>query len=111
MSKRFSLSIFFFLCILSLHAQDTITVMQYNLLEYGNYNSAFADCYETNNNTQRKDECIRLLMDHVKPDILTVCEFGATQSLLTGFLDHNLNINGVNYWKSDNVHYASYNYS
>ena len=38
------------------NAQDVLTVMQYNLLEYGNHNSGFADCYETNNNTQRKDE-------------------------------------------------------
>ena len=91
-------------------AQDTLTIMQYNLLEYGNYNSGFADCYETNNNTQRKDECIRILMDYVKPDILTVCEFGATQALLTDFMKHNLNINGVNYWQSDNIiNYAGSN--
>ena len=104
----------FILCfigfVLPIHAQDTITVMQYNLLEYGNYNSGFADCYETNNNTQRKDECIRTLMDYVKPDILTVCEFGATQALITGFLKHNLNINGATYWKSDNIiNYAGSN--
>ena len=85
------------------NAQDVLTVMQYNLLEYGNHNSGFADCYETNNNTQRKDECIRTLLDYVKPDIFTVCEFGATQQLLTDFLRHNLNINGVNYWQSDNI--------
>ena len=84
-------------------AQDVITVMQYNLLEYGNYNSGFADCYETNNNTQRKDECIRIILDLVKPDIFTVCEFGATQSLLTNFVKHNLNINGASYWKSDDI--------
>ena len=91
-------------------AQDTVTVMQYNLLEYGNYNSGFAECYETNNNTQRKDECIRTLMDFVKPDILTVCEFGATQTLLDGFLRHNLNVNGATYWKSDNIiNYAGSN--
>lgn len=83
--------------------QDTLTVMQYNLLYYGNYNSGFADCYETNNNTQRKDECIRTLMDYVKPDILTVCEFGATQTLQNDFMKHNLNINGVTYWKTDNI--------
>ena len=91
-------------------AQDTLTVMQYNLLEYGNYNSGFADCYETNNNTQRKDECIRTLIDYVKPDILTVCEFGATQQLLNDFLRHNLNINGASYWQSDNIiNYAGSN--
>ena len=96
--------------VLSAKAQDTLTVMQYNLLEYGNHNSGFADCYETNNNTQRKDECIRTIMDFVKPDILTVCEFGATQQLLTGFLRHNLNINGVDYWQSDNIiNYAGSN--
>ena len=92
------------------NAQDTLTVMQYNLLEYGNYNSGFADCYETNNNTQRKDECIRTLVDYVKPDIFTVCEFGATQQLLTDFLRHNLNINGADYWQSDNIiNYAGSN--
>ena len=91
-------------------AQDTLTVMQYNLLEYGNYQSGFADCYETNNNTQRKDECIRTLLDYVKPDIFTVCEFGATQQLLNDFLRHNLNINGVDYWQSDNIiNYAGSN--
>ena len=77
--------------------------MQYNLLQYGNYNSSYADCYETNNNTQRKDECIRTLLDYVKPDILTVCEFGRTQQLQSDFLRHNLNINGVDYWKTDNI--------
>jgi len=84
-------------------AQDTLTVMQYNLLYYGNYQSGFADCYETNNNTQRKDECIRTLVNYVKPDIFTVCEFGATAALQNDFLRHNLNINGVNYWQSDNI--------
>ena len=88
---------------LSVNAQDTLTVMQYNLLYYGNYNSGFADCYETNNNTQRKDECIRTIVDYVKPDIFTVCEFGATQQLQNAFLRHNLNINGVDYWQSDNI--------
>jgi endonuclease/exonuclease/phosphatase family metal-dependent hydrolase len=77
--------------------------MQYNLLYYGNYNSGFADCYETNNNTQRKDECIRTIVDFVKPDIFTVCEFGATQQLQNNFLRHNLNINGADYWQSDNI--------
>ena len=84
--------------------------MQYNLLEYGNYNSGFADCYETNNNTQRKDECVRALLDYVKPDIFTVCEFGATQALQNDFVRHNLNINGADYWQTDNIiNYAGSN--
>ena len=98
-----------FFCFLALllgslvgQAQDTITVMQYNLLQYGNYNSGYADCYETNNNTQHKDECIRTLLDHVKPDILTVCEFGKPKQLQADFLKHNLNVNG-DYWRSDDI--------
>lgn len=104
--KSFHIIITILLLVLSskqIMSQDTLTVMQYNLLYYGNYNSGFADCYETNNNTQRKDECIRKLKDYVKPDILTVCEFGATQNLLNDFLRHNLNINGATYWKSDDI--------
>lgn len=92
-----------FWCGLSLHAQDTITVMQYNLLYYGNYNSAFANCDESTNNTQEKDEYIRTILNYVKPDILTVNEFGATQTILDDFMRHNLNINGATYWKSDNI--------
>ena len=95
---------------LSTQAQDTLTVMQYNLLYYGNYNSGYAECFETNNNTQHKDECIRTIVDFVKPDIFTVCEFGATATLQNDFLRHNLNINGANYWQSDNIiNYAGSN--
>ena len=89
-------------------AQDTLTVMQYNLLYYGNYNSGFASCFETNNNTQLKDECIRTIVNHVKPDILTVNEFGATDALQNDFVRHNLNINGVDWWQTDNrINYAN----
>lgn len=99
------LGVFLFLLVAPFFAmgQDTITVMQYNLLEYGNYNSGWASCFETNNNTQTKDECIRTIIDYVKPDIFTVNEFGATQALQNDFMRHNLNINGVNYWKTDNI--------
>ena len=107
--KKYLILLFVFMVYIA-NAQDTLTIMQYNLLEYGNYNSGFADCYETNNNTQRKDECIRLIKDYVQPDIFTVCEFGATQQLLTDFLRHNLNINGADYWQSDNIiNYAGSN--
>ena len=111
MNKKKHIILIFLLCaVWSAKAQDTLTVMQYNLLYYGNYNSGFADCYETNNNTQRKDECIRTILDYVKPDIFTVCEFGATAALQNDFLRHNLNINGADYWRSDNIiNYAGEN--
>lgn len=110
MRKKIHILLAFLLITISAQSQDTITVLQYNLLYYGNYNSGFADCYETNNNTQRKDECIRTIVDYVKPDIFTVCEFGATQALQSNFMRHNLNINGANYWQSDNIiNYAGSN--
>lgn len=108
--KKYLILFAMLLTVWSAKAQDVLTVMQYNLLEYGNYQSGFAQCYESNNNTQLKDECIRTIVDYVKPDIFTVCEFGATAALLNDFMRHNLNINGVNYWQSDNIiNYAGSN--
>lgn len=99
-----------FLSSFCLYAQDTITVMQYNLLEYGNFNSGWASCFETNNNTQQKDENIRTILNYVKPDIFTVNEFGASDAICENFLKHNLNIDGVTYWRSDNkINYANSN--
>ena len=103
MFRKLFLSLYITLISAFAFAQDTITVMQYNLLEYGNYNSGWASCFETNNNTQQKDEDIRTILNYVKPDIFTVNEFGATQALQNDFLRHNLNINGANYWESDNI--------
>lgn len=108
--RRFFVFLLFLTLPLLYRAQETITVMQYNLLEYGNYQSGWANCDETTNNTQDKDEAIREVLNYVKPDILTVNEFGATQAIQNNFISHNLNIDGVNYWKSDNiVNYANSN--
>ena len=97
--RRFFLVIIFFSLFFTLDAQETITVMQYNLLQYGN---AYGSCNESTNNTQHKDECIRTILDEVRPDIFTVCEFGRGQQLQTDFLKHNLNV-GCDYWRSDNI--------
>lgn len=83
-------------------AQDTLTVMQYNLLQYGNY-QGFGGCSEATNNTHHKDDCIRTILEYVQPDILTVCEFGASQQIQDDFIKHNLNIDGISYWKSDAI--------
>ena len=108
--RRFFVFLLFLTLPLLSKAQETVTVMQYNLLEYGNYQSGWANCDETTNNTQDKDEAIRVVLNYVKPDILTVNEFGATQAIQNSFISHNLNIDGVNYWKSDNiVNYANSN--
>ena len=74
---------------------DTLKVMQYNLLNYGN-NTSY--CTTTNNNINDKDGYIRTILTAYYPDILTVCEMGRNTSLPTSFLDNNLNINGIDYW-------------
>jgi len=60
----------FFFSLTLLSAQDTIRVMHYNLLYYGN--SAF--CSENTNNTDQKDAYMRTILDYSRPDIITVNE-------------------------------------
>ncbi len=74
---------------------ETLKVMQYNLLNYGN-NTGY--CNTTNNNIDDKNGYIRTILTAYYPDILTVCEMGKTNSLPNNFLSNNLNINGINYW-------------
>ena len=81
---------------ISAYAQnDTLRVMQYNLLNYGN-NTGY--CNTTNNNINDKNGYIRTILTACYPDILTVCEMGRSNSLPTDFLNNNLNINGLNIW-------------
>ena len=85
-----------------LSAQDTVRVMQYNLLQYGNP-SAYTGCNESNNGTADKDRCLRTILDFVRPDILTVNEFGSDPTLAAHFVNSNLNINGITCWKTDSL--------
>lgn len=78
-------------------SQDEVKVMQYNLLYYGT-NTGW--CNANNNNVEEKNAYIRTILEEVRPDIMTVCEFGADESLVESFLSSNLNINGVDTWKS-----------
>lgn len=85
---------------ISLVSQDDVRVMQYNLLYYG-AETSWCNCY--NNSVEDKNEYIRTILDAAQPDILTVCEFGNDYKLIKSFLDENLNINGVNSWKSSSI--------
>ena len=75
---------------------DTLKVMQYNLLNYGN-NTSY--CTSTNNNVNDKNGYIRTILTAYYPDILTVCEMGSNSTNSYNFLNNNLNINGIDYWK------------
>jgi endonuclease/exonuclease/phosphatase family metal-dependent hydrolase len=76
--------------------QDTIRVMQYNLLFYGLYTDF---CTEENNNTDDKDEYLRTILGYFQPDIFTVNELGRGAHNLTRIRDNVLNIDGVDYFE------------
>ena len=113
MKKRKSLLLLiliipFILMGFSLSAQtDTLKVMQYNLLNYGN-NTSY--CNASNNNITNKDSYIRTILTAYYPDIFTVCEVGRNTNLPNDFVNNNLNINGVTYWRTkagNNSHNSS----
>ncbi len=77
--------------------EDTVRVMQYNLLNYGNYTSY---CNTNNNNVDDKDGYLTTILDYVQPDIFTVNELGVDfvgleNQYAQRILDNTLNINGV----------------
>ncbi len=86
----------------SLKAQDTLTFLQYNLLNYGNFTSY---CTSSNNNVSRKTGYIGEIVHYVKPDIFTVNEMTGTRSYHTYLLNNGLNTDGVNEYAlaSDNL--------
>lgn len=80
----------------SLQAQDTLRVLQYNLLYYG-YTTSF--CTNTNNNVNDKDVYLRTIVNHLKPDIFAVNELGTGVHNMKRILDNVLNTNGVDYYQ------------
>lgn len=103
MKKIFS----FLIAIISFSAiaqKDTIQVMQYNLLNYGNY---WNDCTTNTNNVNTKNIHLRTIIDHVKPDIFTVNELSETTSYHQMILDQVLNTNGDNHYRKA----VSFNYA
>ena len=94
--KKLSILILSLLAFSALFAQnDTLRVMQYNLMYYGQ-NTSF--CTQSNNNINEKNAAIRTILTAYYPDILTVCEMGKSTTLPTTFLNNVLNVNGANFW-------------
>lgn len=97
--KKIIIIALFSLSISSLFSQDTITVMQYNLLNYGNYTSY---CTTDNNDVEMKDPFIRTIIDYIQPDIFSVNEISKSVDMQQRMLDNNLNINGIGYYRMAN---------
>jgi len=98
----FTLSFLFMSWIL--FAQDTLQVMQYNLLQYGNY---FGDCTSSSNNVNTKNMHLRTLTKYIQPDIFTVNELSENTSYHQMILDQVLNIDGeTKYRKAVSFNFA-----
>ncbi|MDI3544786.1 MAG: hypothetical protein PWP68_203 [Rikenellaceae bacterium] len=87
------------------YSQDTIKVMSYNLLNYGNYTSY---CTLSNNNVSNKNEYLKTIIDYTLPDILGVVEIAPDDTYIDGFRDNVLNQNGRNYYaKTPKFNYSN----
>ncbi|NOX85162.1 MAG: hypothetical protein GXO86_04220, partial [Chlorobi bacterium] len=93
--KRFCFILFLFLSF-GLYAQDTLTVLQYNLLNYGNITGY---CNNSNNNINDKDKHLKKIINYIKPDIFTVNEMSKSPAIHQHLLDKVLNTGGVGYYR------------
>ncbi len=93
---RLLLILFTSIFTLSLTSQDTLTVLQYNLLYYGEITDW---CDNFNNNINDKDDYLRTIVNYVKPDIFAVNEMSKSPSIHLHLLDQVMNTNGINHYK------------
>ncbi len=79
-------------------AQDTLKMMQYNLMYYTT-SSGVSDCNATTNNINAKDGYIETIFHHVMPDVFCVCEIGSSNSYADRLLNNAINTQGVDYYQ------------
>ena len=79
-------------------AQDTLRMMQYNLMYYTN-NSGVSDCNATTNNLDQKDANLRTIFEYVMPDVFCVNEIGSNVTYADRILDNVINTNGRDYYR------------
>ncbi len=77
-------------------AQDTLKLMQYNLLYYG---KNIYDCNSTNNNVDNKNVALQTIIEYAKPDLFCVNEMDASTTDVNYLMDNALNVDGVTYWQ------------
>ena len=90
------LTIVLLLISFSLSAQDTLIMMHYNLLNYGN---DYGGCDQNTNYLGDKDEYLQIILPYINPDILTVNEIDCNTITADRLLDSTLNINGVTHYQ------------
>ncbi len=78
--------------------QDTLRMMQYNLMYYTN-NSGVSDCNSTTNNLNDKDLNIKTIFRYVMPDVFCVCEMGSNNTYADRLLNNAINTDGIDYYR------------
>lgn len=92
---KYFLTISLLLSIYFAGAQDTLKVMHYNLLNYGNITDY---CTLNNNDPNDKKAWLKTIVDFYLPDILTVNELGTSPVYHQQILNDVLNTGGRNYF-------------
>ena len=88
---RIFILLLFILQLSHLNGQDTLRVMHYNLLYYG---ESTGFCNFTNNNPDLKDAWLRTIIGYVRPDILTVNEMSEKSTYQQRVLSEVMNQTG-----------------
>lgn len=89
---------FLLLAVQGVFGQDTLKMMQYNLMYYTT-TSGVSDCNATTNNISAKDGYIETIFHHVMPDVFCVCEIGSNNSYADRLLNNAINTQGVDYYR------------
>jgi len=89
----------FTLSVISVFAQDTIRVMHYNLMYYGEVNSY---CTALNNPEADKNGYLKTIIKYVKPDIFTANEVAPNATKHQTLMSNCLNVDGVTYYQKCN---------
>ncbi len=77
-------------------SQDTIRIMQYNVLRYG----------QSGQEPAVKNPLMISILNHVKPDIVGVNEINTSADYGATLLSGAFNVNGVSYWKKGKLSLA-----
>jgi hypothetical protein len=93
--KRFLILLFLFLAIKAFPANDTISVMQYNLLHFGNFTSY---CNLSNNDPEEKKVWLKTIFGHYLPDVLSVNEITNNTFYHDMILNEVINTSGRDYY-------------
>ena len=83
---------------LRVQGQDTIRMMQYNLMYYTN-SSGVSDCNSMTNNLNNKDSYIKTIFQYVRPTVLCVCEMGSQNQYADRLLNNAINTDGIDYYQ------------